>query len=95
LCQFHNLGTGDLRDPIAVSGDLGVDTRVARGSTANSPGDDSEKLTVLVQGATRVTLAGVDTTLFQTGADLVGRNASVASVAAVAFGLADNGNIDL
>jgi hypothetical protein len=95
FCHINNLCTSDLGDPIAVSRDLGVDTGIAGESAANTPGDNSEDFTVHVQGATRVTLAGVDTTLFETSADLVGRNSSEARVAAVAFRLADNGNINL
>ena len=50
------VGTNGLLNPAHVVADLGVDTRFAFLSTANTPGDNALELSVADHRATRVTL---------------------------------------
>merc|ERR1719481_2113191 len=58
-----------LIDPVNEVRGLSVDSRVARLSTAIAPGDNTRELVSTHEGATRVTLAGVLSSLGKTSTD--------------------------
>jgi hypothetical protein len=82
-------------DPSTVGSSLGVYTGVAGESAAIAPGDDSVEVAVEEEGTARVTLARVDTTLIETGADLVGGHTTETAVSRVACGSIVNGDDNL
>jgi len=95
LVLASNLDTGVSGDPIAVERSISVDTGVAGVGTSVAPGDNTVKVSVKVERATRVTLARVDTTLSKTSADHAREDSTKTGVVTVASGSVVDGDDDL
>jgi hypothetical protein len=95
VLQPNKLDTRVGGDPIAVGSGLSVNTGVSWVSAAIAPRDNTVEVSAEVEGTARVTLARVNTTLFESSADLVGGNSSEAGVSIVAGSSVEDGDDDL